>query len=263
MEVLCYGCGRGEYPENTIEAISHCQNVNPNWIIDLDLQLTKDNEVIVFHDYNLERRTGIDAMVFDLDLQAISKLNAAYNFKKNNGFSYRDNPLQIPTLETIFSQFSNARFILDLHSDNPKLITKTIEIITHYKISDFLIVSHYDKVITSFKALKPNWNYGAASQAAKKLVFSSYLHLDNFFSLREDVLLIPIKYLNFKLLTKRVLRHIQKRNKKCYVWLYEGKTNDSFQAVHTREEYDWLKSLGVSGVYTEYPQLLTKLLEDN
>ena len=47
--------------ENTIEAFK--QAIKKNYTIELDIHLTKDNEIIVFHDYNLKRITGINKII--------------------------------------------------------------------------------------------------------------------------------------------------------------------------------------------------------
>ena len=59
------------------------------------------------------------------------------------------------------------------------------------------------------------------------------------------------------LLTSRVIRHVKKRNKKLWVWLYESKENDALKAVKTKIEILALKARGVDGIYTEHPEELS------
>ncbi len=75
--LLCHYAHRGLHgdgvPENSIAAFERaCQNSHG---IELDIQLSADGEVMVFHDYTLNRMTGADAKVKDLtcaELQALS-----------------------------------------------------------------------------------------------------------------------------------------------------------------------------------------------
>lgn len=64
---------RGEAPENTISAfqraIAHGVNA-----IELDVRQTKDYELIVFHDANFKKLTGVNAQVSTLTLSQIKKL---------------------------------------------------------------------------------------------------------------------------------------------------------------------------------------------
>ena len=59
-------------PENSIKAFYKA--VIKKYPIELDIQLTKDNEIVVFHDKNLKRMTGLDKDVEDLTLDEIKKL---------------------------------------------------------------------------------------------------------------------------------------------------------------------------------------------
>ncbi len=261
MEIICYGCGRGEHPENTIKAIAHCQKTNPEWRIDLDLQLTKDKQLVLFHDYNTLRRTGENHNIYDLDLSEVKKLNAGHYFKENENYPYRNNPVQVPTLDEVFSRFSNANFVLDVHSNNPIAIDKTIAVVEKYNMDkQVVIVSHYDSVIKTFKTLKPHWRFGAATTEAKRLVFSSMFFLDFLFPLKSNYLFIPIQFKGITLLRKNINRHIKKHNKKIIVWGQEGKTNDDVICIETKEHYLKLKQLGIDGVYTEYPEWFSETI---
>lgn len=62
------------------------------YIIENDIHLTKDNEVIVFHDDNLKRMCGVDERPENLTLEEIKKLNLAGTSEK------------IPTLKECLDQ---------------------------------------------------------------------------------------------------------------------------------------------------------------
>ena len=65
-----------EIPENSLAAFK--QALKLNYPIELDVQLTKDNTLVVFHDYNLKRLTNKDLILqqatYD-DLKKLSLLN--------------------------------------------------------------------------------------------------------------------------------------------------------------------------------------------
>ena len=260
-EIICYGCGRGENPENTILAIDHCQKINPNWRVDVDLQMTKDHEIVLFHDYNTKRRTGKDYDISNLTLNEVKKLNAGYYFQKNGKYPFRKKPIKVPTLKEVLIKYPKTKFILDVHTDDAKAIDEIIEIIKRYGTNnDIIIVSHYDRVIRQFKNKRSNWIFGAGTNEVKKMVFSSFMFLDFLFPLESDVLLIPIQFNNIKLLTKRVLKHAKKRNKKIIVWKKEGKSNDNVICIENKKEYHDLSSKHIDGIYTEFPERFKTLL---
>ena len=59
-------------PENSLAAFRKAKNLNIP--IELDVQLTKDQEVIVFHDINLKRMCGIDKYIEDVTYQELQQL---------------------------------------------------------------------------------------------------------------------------------------------------------------------------------------------
>jgi glycerophosphoryl diester phosphodiesterase len=60
----------GEAAENSLSAIERaCQS---HYGVEFDVRLSRDGEVVVFHDDMLERMTGIDAPVSDLTLEELT-----------------------------------------------------------------------------------------------------------------------------------------------------------------------------------------------
>lgn len=58
--------------ENTISAFKKALLDNLN--IELDIRVTKDNKIIVFHDNNIKRLTGIDKLVKDMTYNELSNV---------------------------------------------------------------------------------------------------------------------------------------------------------------------------------------------
>lgn len=259
MDIVCYSCGRGEKPENTIEGIRHCQKINPDWRIEMDIQLTKDGHLVLFHDFNTKKITGQNKQINELELSSVKELNPGYNFKVRDNFPYRDNPIKIPTLSEVCTQFPKAKLLLDIHTNDLTSTDKVIEIIELKSIQDqVIIVSEYDEVLDDIKKKRPNWKYGAAEKEAKKTVYSSFLFLDNLFPIQSDILMIPVKYWNFKVLNSRIISHIKKRNKEIWVWRKEGK---KVETIDTIEEYCKYKQKGIDGIFTEFPSKLNSELK--
>lgn len=254
MDVICYSCGKGENPENTIEGIKHCQSVNSTWRIEMDVQLTKDNELVLFHDYDLERITGQKGRIDELDYGSLEKLNAAYNYKEDGRLIYRDFPLKIPKLETVFKQFKYAKLLLDIHTNKPEVVDIIIELIERYHMSsEVILVSEYDTIVKDLKAKRPKWVYGVPATQAKRMVYSSFVYMDNYFPIQEDILMLPKKKGIIPVLTKRVVNHAKNRGKKLWAWMLEGPV---VKTINSRKELNEMRALGADGVFTECPNKL-------
>ncbi len=75
-EVLCDYAHRGLHggglPENSLAAFALA--AEKGYGIELDIQLSKDGEVMVFHDYTLERMTGREGKLAEMDLSELAEL---------------------------------------------------------------------------------------------------------------------------------------------------------------------------------------------
>ena len=65
--------GRG-VPENSLKAFELACEAGKG--IELDVQLSRDGEVMVFHDYNLKRMTGRDSLLSDMDAEELKQMLA-------------------------------------------------------------------------------------------------------------------------------------------------------------------------------------------
>ena len=84
--------------ENTIPAFKNALKEALN--IELDIRLTKDKKIIVFHDDNLKRLTGIDKLVKDTTYEELKKIKLL------------GTDLTIPTLEDVLNLVSGRCTLL-------------------------------------------------------------------------------------------------------------------------------------------------------
>jgi glycerophosphoryl diester phosphodiesterase len=133
-------------PENSLESFNHA--INLKLPIELDVRLTKDEEVIVFHDAFLKRMTGINDMVKNLTLKEIKQLKLL-NSKET-----------IPTLEEVLI-LVNKKVPLYIELKNNKvgiLEDKVIDLLKNY--NNFYLMSFNEKSVYYIKKQKPNYQVG-------------------------------------------------------------------------------------------------------
>lgn len=87
------------FPENTLASFAGAMDIGVDYI-ELDVQLTKDGQVVVFHDDNLKRITGTEGAVGDYTLQELAMLDAG------SWFSPSFEGERIPTLKEVLELIS-------------------------------------------------------------------------------------------------------------------------------------------------------------
>ena len=87
-----------QYPENTLPAFHAAAELPQVTGIELDVQLTKDGQVVVFHDENVSRVTTGTQNVVDYTLEELKNLG----FKQWGELSEKAEKITVPTLEEVF-----------------------------------------------------------------------------------------------------------------------------------------------------------------
>ena len=142
-------------PENSIAAFRAA--VEADYGVELDVQLTRDKQVVVFHDDDLKRVCGVDARVdaysFD-ELQTLSLLHTSERI-----------PLFTEVLATIDGKIP---MIVELKSggDWKTLCPKTLDLLRAYK-GDYCVESFHPLLVRWFYLNAPEILRGQLSEAAR------------------------------------------------------------------------------------------------
>lgn len=131
-----------KFPENTILAFKEAIKAQCHGI-ELDLQLTKDGHVVVFHDEELGRTVEARGFLKDYTLSQLKEFNAGYLFQDLYDIQ------QIPTLEEYFNLVENLSIFSVLELKNNVVIyegleEKVIEIIRAYNLTQRVILSSFN-----------------------------------------------------------------------------------------------------------------------
>ncbi len=257
MEIICFGAGKNENPENTLKAIKHCTDLNNNWTVQIDLQLTKDGEVVLLKKRNTKCITGLDKEINELTLKEVKTLNAAHCFKQDNEYIYRNNKQDIPTLKEVFLAFKNTKFLIDIHSTNKKIVFKTIEIVKQFNMQKQIIITSKQKqIISLFKQEEKDWNYAATTVGTRKILYENMFYIDSFIPEDSNLLIIPKSDKDSLFLRKRLINFCVQKDKKTWTWIFEDSKNN----LSLFDQILKLQSFGVDGIFISSPEKLNNEL---
>lgn len=145
VEVLIWahrGCSM-EYPENTLRAFQAAAKLSQVTGVELDVQFTKDKQVVVFHDENVARVTNGNQNVIKYTLEELKNLQ----FK---GAEYTD--ISVPTLEEVLQLLSpyckknglriNIEFKTSvIHYEG--IEEKTLQLVRKYGLEKYIVYSSF------------------------------------------------------------------------------------------------------------------------
>lgn len=82
VQIYAHRGSKGTHPENTLPAFSEAVRVGADGI-ELDVHLSKDDQLIVIHDETVDRTTNGKGLVREKTLEELKKLNAGSWFSKD------------------------------------------------------------------------------------------------------------------------------------------------------------------------------------
>lgn len=103
-----------EFQENTLEALNAAiANTYCNGV-EFDVFLTKDNKVVLFHDENMKRLTGVDRMINDLTYSDLKTIQVLPEIEVDGGMRKYNGTLNIPLLEDALELLKGKDAFIDL-----------------------------------------------------------------------------------------------------------------------------------------------------
>lgn len=233
MKIIGHRGASGNAPENTHAAmdlaIKHgCHG------IETDLQLTKDGEVVVFHDWSVERTTNGKGKVKDLTLDELLKLDAGSWFSKE--FENE----KIPTLEELI-KFIPKDLLLNLEIksqilDNRGIEEKLVKILeTNNRIENIVISSFNHKSLERVEKLNPEIKLG--------LLYEAYF-IDPIKAIKSNKLDLYSLHPSYYYIDQELIDNSHRNDLKVYAW-----------TVNDLEAGKKLKDMGVDGLITNFPEL--------
>lgn len=227
-------------PEHTLPAYDLAMQSGADYI-EIDLQMTKEGELIALHDAEVDRTTNGSGMAKALTLDKIKALDAGSWFNEQN--PQLSNPayenVEIPTLEEIFQRYGrSANYYIETKSPGME------EELTNLLRKHSLVQSESKVIIQSFH-----------SKSLRKI-----------HKLEPGIPLIQLyRYSEKARLTDRELRSLKKyasgigANFENIDEDYIKKAHQHGFAVHlftvnTDEDIQQAYEIGADGVFTDYPE---------
>ncbi len=244
------GCrGSGHSPENSLSAFQAAIQFGVDGI-ELDVQLTKDGVLVVFHDTTLERMTGVTGTLSSHTLSEIKTLR----------LSARET---VPTLDQVLDLVDARRkaapFVINIEMKDPHSATAVAAVVQKrldagWKLENFLISSFDMDSLREIRTLNPTVPIGTlfectAEELSQKMAETA--------DLKPCTINIP-----FPSLTHSALDLISSAHALAVVWTpneenpYDLSQTDRELLLKRLRERDFV-------VITDYPKELLQLLKPN
>lgn len=150
----------GEYPENTMLAFRKAVEAGADGV-ELDVQFTRDKEVVIIHDETVDRTTDGSGEVESFTYSELSKFNAYGRFQGKYDFQH------IPTLREYFEFITPIDgFMTNIElktgiNEYPGIEKAVLRLIDEFDLRERIIISSFNHFsVQRFKSIAPDVKCG-------------------------------------------------------------------------------------------------------
>lgn len=225
----------GKYPENTMIAFKKALECGVDGI-ELDVQLTKDGEVVIIHDETIDRTTTGKGFVVDYTYEELEKFDASFKFK-DLGFN------KIPTLREYFQLVKDYDIVTNVElktgiNEYLGIEEKVWELIKEYNLEEKVIISSFNHFsVMRMKKIAPQLKYGFLSEDWI-IDAGKYTHSYG----------VQCYHPRFNNLVPDVIKELKKYNLEINTW-----------TVNLEEDMRYLYSNNIDVIITNYPELAQEI----
>lgn len=212
-----------QHPENTMEAFIAARDSGAD-MIELDVQLTKDNVLVIFHDINMSRIYKLDAKISDYSYEELMEISEG----------------NIPTLRQVLEMAREANLGIDielksitdlagLDSQMEKwFVNEVVDEVNEYNMKDNVIFSSF------------NYNYLMQIELRNSGYRTFYITQTDTIDTLVNICKTDGVAIYYGLLTDGAVDRIHESGKECYIWTVDEEVLMRF-----------VRNQGVDGIITD------------
>jgi len=231
-QITAHRGSSAEAPENTMPAFELAIAQLADYI-ELDVQETREGEIIILHDKIFKRTTGVNLSPWNLTYEAVLSLDAGSYMGEEFAGTY------VPTLAEVL-ELCQGNTMLNIELKNnghdDTLVEDVVALIEDYHFENqCMLTSTSLKYLKQVKELNSDLKTGYILSTA----YGSFYDNDavDFFSVSSG------------LLNEKIVKSIHESGHEVHAWTVNSKT-----------ELERMKLLGVDNVITDYPVLAREIL---
>ncbi len=242
--IMAHRGAGGTLPENTLPSFARALKAGAD-VLELDVRITRDEQLVVFHDETNDRITEAQGRVGSLSFTELQKLDAGFRFSLDRGktFPFRGRGLKVPGLAEVLQAFPDVRVNIDLKDPDPRGAEFLSDLIRRTGAEQrVLCASFHTNVLQRFRELEPNVVTSASKSEVVRFIVASFLGAQRLLHYGFDALQVPFHRGGIRLVTSRMIRHAHRLGLPVHVW-----------TINEPDTMLRLLELGVDGIVTDFP----------
>ncbi len=255
--IIAHGGLKKMFPENTMTAFDGAVGLGVD-ALEMDITLTKDNQLVTHHDLTIDRMSDGSGNVRDYTHEELLGFNFGHGFRDLDGnLSYRDQFVEIGLLEHVMEKYGHLYPLMieikDKGEDGKLAGEILYSMIEDYSIMNSVIVFSFDKEVMDhfYEISNGEIVIGSSQEETEDFVFSGLSGMEYLYRPKASVVAIPLKAAGIPLDMKRIINSAHRRNMAVHYW--------------TIDDPEVMKDLilkGVDGIMTDRADVMQEVLKE-
>lgn len=257
--ILAHRGGMGIRPEHTKLAFDKASEFNVDGF-EIDIRLTKDEEIVVFHDAYVDRTSNGAGRISNMTLDELKSLDFGYHFRDVEGnHPYRGNKdAKIVTLRELIENYPDKLINIDI-KDKPETYEGSLipsllyRLITELNAEDrVLVTSFFDDQISRFKLYSGDTiALGAGEVQVRNAVLAYSTGFKHMYTPNADTFQMPMTAATSTLSSQGFIHFLQSLNIAVGYWV-----------INEMDKMDELIQKGAHTIVTDYPDISYYLMNE-
>ena len=245
--VFAHRGGRALGPENTLPAFDLGMAAGADGL-ELDVQLSRDGQVVVCHDPTLDRTTGAMGALADRTAAELAALNASVRYGIELELEWTGTRAGLPTLDEVLVRYPLARVIIEMKGERPELGPAVVEAVYRANAGSRVCLGSFSSaVLAAARRAGPELVSSASREEALRALQRSWIWLSPG-RVAYRAFQVPERAGRLRVVSPRFLRSVHRAGCAVHVWT----VNDE---ADMRRLFDW----GVDGIITDRPDVAVRV----
>lgn len=250
--IIAHRGASGLYPENTLMAATAAYQGGAD-LIEIDVRLTRDGHVVVFHDASVERTTDGIGKISNMTLAQVEALDAGFRFTRDRGrtYPYAATGVRVPLLTHVLTALPRARFQIELKDNTIALAMAALELLTEHEAFDRTQIAVASAQLVSFiSQVEPRAVLAHPAFDAVKFVLCATLGYAFRPRFHTGFIDLPLCLFRWRALVSRAVSLAAKNGLGIRAY-----------TVNDLDRMKELANIGVDGFFTDYPQQARQIID--
>ncbi|PKR78780.1 glycerophosphodiester phosphodiesterase [Halalkalibacillus sediminis] len=255
--VIAHQGGEHLAPSSTMEAFENAVELGVD-VLETDLHISKDGYLVAIHDPTVDRTTDSSGLVAEMTLDELKSLDAGYYFKdEQEQFPFRDQDVQLITVEELFEAFPDMKFEFEIKDTNPydrmeEISERLASLITEHQMKDQVLIASFDQeILDTFKEYAPGVALVGGRQEVTKFVVFHKFFVRNLYRPDVDAVQVPLEESGFDLTSENIIDGADRIDLQLHYW-----------TINDQDQMRDLLEAGADGILTDRPDLLLEVIEE-